>query len=253
MDRQPGVRAEHLPHRHLAPAQQRMLDDGARVPVHPATRGETDPQRPAAGSPGEQRRQPVGGPRQHHRGLGAFVLHFPPGHHPPAQVQQRDRGVRHSHVHRADHEPGVVQVDRLVRPPHAPGAPELGGLADEPGLREPGTVVGHRRRRQAGQPGDGAARDRAVLQHGPQHDTGAGAAPVVVGDTGNGGLQKGSRGTGHGNLPEAGPTLRRLDRRAGSRPPRLTSGGDRWPCPGVAGRRSDATRSTGPGQPCPRR
>jgi hypothetical protein len=147
MDRQPGVGAEHLPHRHLAPAQHRMLDDGPGVPVHPAARGEADTERPAARRRVQQRGEPVGGAGQDAvRIRGTPVLQLPFGDDPSAQIEQRHRGVRHRHVHPAHHEPRVVHVEGYVRPADAVGPPGCGGLPDEPELGETGAVVGHRRR-----------------------------------------------------------------------------------------------------------
>ncbi len=257
MDRQPGTRADHLPHRHVPPAQQRMRHHRPGVPVHPAADRHPDAQGPAFRRPGQQRRQPVGGPRQHLPGLdGSGVLQSSLGHHPAAQIQQGDRGVGDGHMDAAHDEPRVVQVDGHMGASHTLGAAGRGGLTDETGTREPGAVVGHGRGGQPGQPGDGAARDRPVLQHGAQHDAGTGPAPVRVGGARNRRDRRGSRhGTGHGESSsgtgsDSAPS--RKSRRTGSAPPAPPTGGDRRPCPRVADRRGDATRSSGPGQPCAR-
>ncbi len=240
MDRQTRAGAEQLPHRHLAPAQQLVLDHAAPIPVHPAADRHPDAQRPAARHPGEQPGEPLGRPGQHPARVGPFVLQLAPGHHPAAQIQQRHRRVRHGHMHPADQETGVVQVDRDMRAAHPVRAARYGGLPDQAESGEPGTVFGHRRGRQPGQPGDGAARHRPVLQHGPQDDTGAGAPPVAVSGTRNGRGEGGCRGTGHGG-PSSGTGPTRLGKARRAAPARPTPGGDRWPCPGVAGRHSDAT------------
>ncbi len=211
MDRQPGPGAQQLPHRHLAPAQQLVLDHGARLPVHPAADGDPDPQRPPARMLREQRREALGRPGEHPARIGPLVLQPPLGHHPAAQIEQCDRGVRHGHVHPADQEPLAVEVHRDVRPAGPVRTAGRRFLADQPESGQPGTVLGHRRGRQPGQPGDGAARHRPVLQHGPQHDAGAGTPPVAVGGTGNGGDKRGCRGTGHGE-PSSGTGPTRLGR-----------------------------------------
>jgi hypothetical protein len=85
-----------------------------------------------------------------------------------------------------------------------------------------------------------------VLQHRTQHHAGTGPPPVAVGGAGHGGGESRCRGTGHeaasGTSSGTGPTLHRLVRRPDPSA-RLTRGGDRWQCPAVAGRHSDATRS----------
>lgn len=64
--------------------------------------GHADPERGASGGLGEQRAQTVGGPGQYPGGLGTVtrgVVPQPPlGHHPPAQIEQRDRRIGHGHM-----------------------------------------------------------------------------------------------------------------------------------------------------------
>lgn len=203
-DRQTGTSGEQLPHRHLPPAQQLVLHHGARLPVHPAADRDPDPERAPPGRLGEQRGEPLGGPRQHPPGIGPFMLQLPPDQHPAAQIQQRHGGVRHRHMHPAHHEPGVVQLDRHMRPAHPARAARRRGLPDQPEPGEPRTVLGHRRGGEAGQPRHRTARHRAVLQHGPQHGTGTGAPPVALGGAGHGGDKGGRRTAGHGE-PSSGP------------------------------------------------
>ncbi len=91
----------------------------------------------ALGGGREQFAQPGGGPGQYvgggRGGLGPGPLPLPVvqpafGDDTAAQVQQRDGRVRHRHVHAADHEPGVVQVDRYVRAADPVRPAERGGL-----------------------------------------------------------------------------------------------------------------------------
>ncbi|EMF56139.1 hypothetical protein SBD_3453 [Streptomyces bottropensis ATCC 25435] len=116
-----------------------------------------------------------------------------------------------------------------------------------------------------------------MLQHGPQHHAGTRPPPVAVGDARHGrggergrgrrrsegrragrrGRESGSvqggccRGLGHDDHPRERVRHCAVSKGEACRS-RLTRDGDRWPYPRVAGRRSDATRSTGPEQPCAR-
>jgi hypothetical protein len=132
---QTGERVDHLARADVPPAEERVFDDGPGVPVHPAAGGHADAEGYAAGVVREQGAEPGGGVGEDVPLLLPLplpVVQAAFGDDTAAQVQEGDGRVRHRHVHAADHEPGVVQVDRYVgaadsvRPPECRRPPGSG-------------------------------------------------------------------------------------------------------------------------------
>lgn len=169
-----------------------MVDDDSGGGVHPVPRGEAEGEHgPAGGVRPDEAGQPVGevaregrpageaargpagdggvGPRRP-EGVRLAVL----GDDPAAQVHQRDGGVRDGDVGPGDQIAAGVDLDGDVgtAEPLGPGGPRA--LPDESARQQLPDVAGHRRRGEAGEPGDVGPGDGPVVEDRAQHGTGAG-------------------------------------------------------------------------------
>jgi hypothetical protein len=118
-----------------------MIDDHPRTRVHPSPGRHADPEyRPVSAvtaspvGPGGERRQLPRDPAEHLTRVWRGAMRDPfPRDNPPAQVNQRQRGMPRSDVYPAHDRPLGVDIHRHMRTAvSSPVTPRLGGLVPSP-------------------------------------------------------------------------------------------------------------------------
>ncbi|WP_245707858.1 hypothetical protein [Pseudonocardia oroxyli] len=135
--------------------------------------------------PGEQAGRAGGDVGEHPFRVRVGVRGAVFGQHPPTQVGEDEGPVQQGDVDTHDHVVAQVEVDRHVRAAHAAWRTD-GALADRAQTCQLGPLSAHRSVAEARAAGDGAARDRAVVEDRLQHD-GGGAGAALAGGCGDGG------------------------------------------------------------------